>query len=174
MWTKKESHSLERLGGDEFTVLLTNLRDVQDAGTVARRIVEVLANPFLIEGREIFVTISMGIAVFRVDGESVDALLKNADSAMYQAKEKGRNNFQFYRNNLNAAVNERLNLEGEQRHAVGREDFKVFYQPTDRSAGRRDYRCGGAGAVAASPAKALASRGISSGCHGYGSGQSDR
>ena len=129
MWTKKESHSLERLGGDEFTVLLTNLRDVQDAGTVARRIVEVLANPFLIEGREIFVTISMGIAVFRVDGESVDALLKNADSAMYQAKEKGRNNFQFYCNNLNAAVNERLNLEGEQRHAVGREDFKVFYQP---------------------------------------------
>lgn len=88
MWTKKESHSLERLGGDEFTVLLTNLRDVQDAGTVARRIVEVLANPFLIEGREIFVTISMGIAVFRVDRESVDALLKNADSAMYQAKEK--------------------------------------------------------------------------------------
>jgi predicted signal transduction protein with EAL and GGDEF domain len=129
MWTKKESHSLERLGGDEFTVLLTNLRDVQDAGTVARRIVEVLANPFLIEGREIFVTISMGIAVFRVDGESVDALLKNADSAMYQAKEKGRNNFQFYCNNLNAAVNERLNLEGEQRHAVGREDFKLFYQP---------------------------------------------
>jgi diguanylate cyclase (GGDEF)-like protein len=126
---KEESHSLERLGGDEFTVLLTNLRDVQDAGTVARRIVEVLANPFLIEGREIFVTISMGIAVFRVDGESVDALLKNADSAMYQAKAKGRNNFQFYCNNLNAAVNERLNLEGEQRHAVGREDFKLFYQP---------------------------------------------
>ena len=92
---KEESHSLERLGGNEFTVLLTNLRDVQDAETVARRIVEVLANPFLIEGREIFVTISMGIAVFRVDGESVDALLKNADSAMYQAKENGRDNFQF-------------------------------------------------------------------------------
>jgi len=126
---KEEGHSLARLGGDEFTVLLTNLRDVQDAGTVARRIVEAMAKPFLIEGREIFVTISVGIAVFPVDGESIDALLKNADSAMYHAKEKGRNNFQFYSNNLNAAANERLNLEGELRHAVEREEFEVFYQP---------------------------------------------
>ena len=126
---KEENHSLARLGGDEFTVLLTNLRDVQDAGTVARRIVEAMANPFLIEGREIFVTISVGIAIFPVDGESIDALLKNADSAMYHAKEKGRNNFQFYSNNLNAAANDRLNLEGQLRHAVEREEFVVFYQP---------------------------------------------
>lgn len=126
---KEENHSLARLGGDEFTVLLTNLRDVQDAGTVARRIVEAMAKPFLIEGREIFVTISVGISIFPVDGESIDALLKNADSAMYYAKEKGRNNFQFYSNNLNAAANDRLNLEGELRHAVEREEFVVFYQP---------------------------------------------
>ena len=126
---KEENHSLARLGGDEFTVLLTNLRDVQDAGTVARRIVEAMANPFSIEGREIFVTISVGIAIFPVDGESIDALLKNADSAMYHAKEKGRNNFQFYSNNLNAAATDRLNLEGELRHAVEREEFVVFYQP---------------------------------------------
>ena len=126
---KEENHSLARLGGDEFTVLLTNLRDVQDAGTVARRIVEAMAKPFLIEGREIFVTISVGIAIFPVDGESIDALLKNADSAMYHAKEQGRNNFQFYSDNLNAAANDRLNLEGELRHAVEREEFVVFYQP---------------------------------------------
>ena len=126
---KEEDHSLARLGGDEFTVLLTNLRDVQDAGTVARRIVDAMAKPFLIEGREIFVTISVGIAIFPVDGESIDALLKNADSAMYHAKEKGRNNFQFYSNNLNAAATDRLNLEGELRHAVEREEFVVFYQP---------------------------------------------
>lgn len=126
---KEENHSLARLGGDEFTVLLTNLRDVQDAGTVARRIVEAMAKPFLIEGREIFVTISVGISIFPVDGESIDALLKNADSAMYYAKEKGRNNFQFYSNNLNAAATDRLNLEGELRHAVEREEFVVFYQP---------------------------------------------
>lgn len=126
---KEENHSLARLGGDEFTVLLTNLRDVQDAGTVARRIIEAMAHPFLIEGREIFVTISVGIAIFPVDGESIDALLKNADSAMYYAKEKGRNNFQFYSNNLNAAATDRLNLEGELRHAVEREEFVVLYQP---------------------------------------------
>ena len=126
---KEENHSLARLGGDEFTVLLTNLRDVQDAGTVARRIVEAMAKPFLIEGREIFVTISVGIAIFPVDGESIDALLKNADSAMYHAKEQGRNNFQFYSDNLNAEANDRLNLEGELRHAVEREEFVVFYQP---------------------------------------------
>ena len=126
---KAESHSLARLGGDEFTVLLTNLRDVQDAGTVARRIVEAIAKPFVIEGREIFVSASVGIAVFPVDGESVDALLKNADSAMYHAKEKGRNNFQFYSNNLNAAANEQLILEGELRHAIEREEFVVFFQP---------------------------------------------
>lgn len=126
---KGENHSLARLGGDEFTVLLTNLQDVQDAGKVARRIVESLQKSFSIEGREIFVTVSVGIAIFPVDGESVDALLKNADSAMYHAKEQGRNNFQFYSNSLNATANERLVLEGELRHAVDREEFVVYYQP---------------------------------------------
>ena len=126
---QEENHSLARLGGDEFTVLLTNLRDVQDAGTVARRIVESLAQSFSIEGREIFVTVSVGIATFPVDGDSADVLLKNADSAMYHAKEQGRNNFQFYSATLNAAANERLILEGELRHAIEREEFVVYYMP---------------------------------------------
>ena len=104
----EENHSLARLGGDEFTVLLANLREVQDAGKVARRIVESLAQSFSIEGREIFVTVSVGIAIFPDDGDSVDALLKNADSAMYHAKEHGRNNAQFYSNTFNAAAHERL------------------------------------------------------------------
>jgi len=134
---KEENHSLARLGGDEFTVLLTNLRNVQDAGTVAYRIVESLAQPFTIEGREIFVTASVGIAIFPVDGDSVDDLLKNADSAMYHAKEQGRNNFQFYSSTLNAAANERVMLEGELRHALGREEFMVYYQP------QVDLRTGG-------------------------------
>lgn len=126
---KEENHSLARLGGDEFTVLLTNIREVQDAGKVARRILESLAQSFSIEGREIFVTVSVGIAIFPDDGDSVDALLKNADSAMYHAKEHGRNNFQFYSNTFNAAANERLSLEGELRHAIEREEFAVYYQP---------------------------------------------
>ncbi len=126
---KEENHSLARMGGDEFTVLLTNLCDVQDAGKIARRIVEAMAKPFSIEGREVFVTVSVGIAIFPVDGDSVDALLKNSDSAMYHAKERGRNNFQFYSNTLNAAANERLILERELRHAIDREEFVVYYQP---------------------------------------------
>ena len=122
-------HELARLGGDEFTVLLTNLRDVQDASKVARRILEALARPFAVSGHEIFVTVSVGIAIFPADGESVDVLLKNSDTAMYHAKEQGRNNVQYYSNAMNAAANERLRLEGEVRHATEREEFVVYYQP---------------------------------------------
>ncbi len=125
----EQTHELARLGGDEFTVLLTNLRDVQDASKVARRILEALARPFLVGGQEIFVTVSIGIAIFPVDGESVDVLLKNSDTAMYHAKEQGRNNFQYYSNAMNAAANERLILEGEVRHATERHEFVVYYQP---------------------------------------------
>jgi diguanylate cyclase (GGDEF)-like protein/PAS domain S-box-containing protein len=123
------THELARLGGDEFTVLLTNLKDVQDASKVARRILEALARPFLVSGHEIFVTVSVGIAIFPADGESVDVLLKNSDTAMYHAKEQGRNNFQYYSNAMNAAANERLILEAEVRHATERQEFVVYYQP---------------------------------------------
>ena len=125
----QQANELARLGGDEFTVLLTNLHDVQDASKVARRIVEALALPFSIDGHEIFVTVSVGISTFPADGDSVDVLLKNSDSAMYHAKEQGRNNFQYYSNAMNAAANERLVLETELRHATERSEFIVYYQP---------------------------------------------
>jgi diguanylate cyclase (GGDEF)-like protein/PAS domain S-box-containing protein len=131
------NHELARLGGDEFTVLLTNLRDVQDASRVARRILEALARPFSVNGQEIFVTVSVGIAIFPADGDSVDVLLKNSDTAMYHAKEQGRNNFQYYSNVMNAAANERLVLEGEVRRATERQEFVVYYQPqVDLRSGR--------------------------------------
>ena len=123
------NHELARLGGDEFTVLLTNLRDVQDAGKVARRILEALARPFVINGHEIFVTVSIGIAIFPTDGDSVDLLLKSSDTAMYHAKEQGRNNFQYYSHAMNAAASERLMLEAEVRQATEREEFVLYYQP---------------------------------------------
>lgn len=133
----EQAHELARLGGDEFTVLLTNLKDVQDAGKVARRILEALGRPFLVSGQEIFVTVSVGIAIFPTDGESVDVLLKNSDTAMYHAKEQGRNNFQYYSNAMNAEANERLALEGEVRHATERQEFVVYYQPqVDLRSGR--------------------------------------
>jgi diguanylate cyclase (GGDEF)-like protein/PAS domain S-box-containing protein len=125
----EQTHELARLGGDEFTVLLTNLQDVQDASKVARRILQALARPFSVSGHEIFVTVSIGIAIFPADGESVEVLLKNSDSAMYHAKEEGRNNYQYYSNAMNAAANDRLLLEGEVRHATERKEFVVYYQP---------------------------------------------
>lgn len=127
--SEEENHLLARLGGDEFTVLLTNLHDVQDAEKIARRIMVGLGQPFMIDGHEIFVTASVGIAVFPDDGDSVDALLKHADVAMYRAKEDGRNNVQLYSSRRTASVNERAKVGDALRDAIEREEFALYYQP---------------------------------------------
>ena len=126
---KEETHELARLGGNEFTALLRSIRDPQDAGTVARRILEGLTRPFLINGHEITVTASVGIAIFPTDGDSVDFLLKSSDIAMYHAKDQGWNNFQFYSRTMNALAAERLEMENDLRKALERHEFIVYYQP---------------------------------------------
>ncbi len=119
-----------RLGGDEFIVLLNEIAHSQDASRVARRILKELAQPFNLAGHEVFVTASIGIALYPLDGNDAENLLKNADVAMYHAKNQGRNNYQFYTQSMNATSLQRLDLENDLRKALDRNEFLLYYQPT--------------------------------------------
>ncbi len=120
---------LARLGGDEFTVLITDLDKPEDAGRVARRILGEVSRPLTLEGREVSMTASIGIATFPGDGDSVEELLKNADTAMYHVKKRGKNAYQFYSETMNAKALYRLTLETELRKAVENDEFEVHFQP---------------------------------------------
>jgi diguanylate cyclase (GGDEF)-like protein len=122
------SDTVARLGGDEFVVLLPELADEKYAATVAQKILSVIAKPFMLIGQEFRVTASIGISTFPQDGLDEQTLTKNADIAMYQAKEEGKNNFQFYSEKLNANSLERLTLESSLRHALERREFRLVYQ----------------------------------------------
>ncbi|MHC1724995.1 MAG: putative bifunctional diguanylate cyclase/phosphodiesterase [Syntrophobacteraceae bacterium] len=123
------SQSVSRLGGDEFTILLPEINHIQDTAKVAKRILEAVSRPQIIAGHEIFITGSMGITVYPLDGADPDTLLKNADAAMYSAKEQGRNNFQFYSESMNASSFKRLALENALRKALDREELSIHFQP---------------------------------------------
>lgn len=121
--------SLARLGGDEFTVLISGLTRSEDALVLAYRIQELMRRPIHLVGREMVLTVSIGIAVFPDDGESAQALLKYADTAMYHAKDMGRDNSQLYKEHLTEKVMQQLNLEGNLRVALERDEFFLVYQP---------------------------------------------
>ncbi len=121
--------SVSRLGGDEFTVLLTDIETGQDAARVAMRIINTVSQPFNLEGHEVIITTSIGISLYPDDGKDVVTLIKNADTAMYHAKDQGRNNFQFYNQSMNSSAYERLVLENHLRKALEREEFILHYQP---------------------------------------------
>lgn len=127
--TLREADTVSRHSGDEFTILLPDINHAQDASKVALKIIKALSKVFIIEGHEIFITTSIGISLFPSDGDDVQTLLRNADIAMYAAKENGRNNYQFYTPAMNAAAFERMMLENSLRKAIEREEFFVHYQP---------------------------------------------
>jgi len=125
----REDDIVARLGGDEFTILLSETHSSQDAALVAEKVLNSLAIPFKHENMDVVVSASIGISTFPTDGENTLTLLKNADSAMYQAKQKGRNNFQFFTAEMNTLVKERLRLEADMRKALELGEFILHYQP---------------------------------------------
>jgi diguanylate cyclase (GGDEF)-like protein/PAS domain S-box-containing protein len=125
----REQDTVARLGGDEFLIVLTRIRDVADAAVAAERLMAAMTNEFIVQGNPLSISCSLGISIFPDHGESGEILIKNADAAMYSAKEKGRNNFRFFTEKMNAEVEERLTLENSLRLALERNELFLVYQP---------------------------------------------
>ena len=121
--------TVARIGGDEFAVVLAEIARPEDAGAVAQKILEAMAPPMRIEGHEVFVSASVGIAAFPTDGADSETLLRNADAAMMKAKEAGRASFQYYTAAMNERALEKIALENDLRRALEREEFELYYQP---------------------------------------------
>jgi diguanylate cyclase (GGDEF)-like protein len=124
----RESDTVARMGGDEFVVLLPQAPGEADISVVAQKILDATSRPALLAGREVRVTSSIGIAISPGDGRDEQTLKKNADAAMYRAKAQGKNNYQFYTEDISSTSLERLNLEANLRHALERGEFRLYYQ----------------------------------------------
>ncbi|BCH20480.1 diguanylate cyclase [Mesorhizobium sp. L-8-10] len=126
-----------RLGGDEFAILQPGISTPQDAGTLAARLIETIGRPHELDGRQVTVGVSIGIAVAPMDGDNPDQLLKNADLALYRAKREGRNTYRFFEAEMDATVRSRRELEIDLRGALLRGEFELHYQPIqDLGSGR--------------------------------------
>ena len=125
----RKNDIVSRLGGDEFVVVLSEFKDENKIVEIAQRLKENLSKPFKLDDEEFTITASMGIAIYPKDGEDVKTLLKNADIAMYKSKELGKNNYQFFTDDINKAVQERISMQKTIRNALQNNHFKLFYQP---------------------------------------------
>jgi len=125
----RHEDTLARLGGDEFTIIMEDLKDGHDASVLANKVLKVLADEININDNRLYISSSIGISLYPQDGTSVSDLLKYADSAMYKAKDEGRNNYQFYSAEMTELAFERVIMETSLRLALKNEDFVVYYQP---------------------------------------------
>ena len=121
--------SLSRLGGDEFTILLPGLKEVETAAQVCERVLNHLKIPMLLEGQEVSVTGSLGIAIFPDDGADLDTLLRHSDMAMYNAKQSGKNAYRFFTDQMNSSVQQRLKTENSLKQALNLDQFELYYEP---------------------------------------------
>ncbi len=125
----REQDTISRLGGDEFVVILEQITDTKCVKALASSIIQSLSEPFKLAGNEVYTTPSIGVAVFPQDGTDSDSLIKNADIAMYRAKEQGRRQFCLYTSTLSSSLEHRLSYESLLRHALERNEFELYYQP---------------------------------------------
>ena len=133
----RHSDLVARYSGDEFVVLVGDAENARHLATIAAKLIEAVAPVMSVHDTDIFVTLSIGIAMFPFDGEDVPALLKHADSAMYRAKEKGRHGYEFFTAEMNQSAVERLHMSSSLRHALRRQEFLVHYQPKADARGQR-------------------------------------
>jgi diguanylate cyclase (GGDEF)-like protein len=136
--TVRDGDTVARLGGDEFILILNDQAGQEVIYRAMQRIIAKIAEPINVDGHELLVTCSAGVSLYPQDGPDVETLLRNADAAMYRAKDRGRNNFQFYTAEMNQQVNERLKMENGLRRALERKELELYYQP------RIDVRTGAA------------------------------
>ncbi len=125
----RENDIVARIGGDEFIIVLSEVENSLSVAPISRFIVHTLGEPYIINNQKVYSSSSIGISIYPSDGEDGNQLMKNADSAMYHAKERGRNNYQFFTESLNRDADERLRLEKDLRFAIEDKQFELFYQP---------------------------------------------
>ncbi|HET7706049.1 MAG TPA: EAL domain-containing protein, partial [Thermoanaerobaculia bacterium] len=125
----REEDTVSRFGGDEFTILIHIIGKIEDAGKIAQKILDALKAPIIIDEREFVVTSSIGISIYPIDGTDGETLIRNADTAMYRAKDLGGNSYQFYASTMNHKALEALEVENGLRRALTQEEFVLYYQP---------------------------------------------